>query len=467
MAFVLAIVACALCPPLLLAMLKQPYWGALLVVGSIPLIPLMEIGSTSMAMLIGLAASFCWITNTLALRRPIRLPQFFVALSAYTGVVVISALFNGPLTFDTAQMILSHGSLLILTIFLFNVVDSQERLLQTLGLVSFSLSILLAVGLIIFIFDPSLFSAWHGVNSHRLDFSVGRGKTSADLTAVIVVALLPVQAGLYRGSGRLGRALIIVQVPLWLISLLLVASRSAVVGAVVALGIYLVTAGAGGDERMAEKNGRAKSAALAIAAVAAIFVFPLLNPRYAKRFSQGSATRRVLWRLAVRIFGGNILLGVGPGGFAAASKVSMSPAMLAVLSSEAGRRLALNFNSPHNLVLSLLVETGVIGLLAFGWFIASTLWTGVAAVRYHAITDDDRLMRNILRQLVAGFAGYLAAVMFLGGQRDRTLYVLMSAIAIAATLHRRAAAATSITPANSSAVWLESGPARSVGLATK
>src|SRR5689334_5835821 len=108
MAFVLAIVACALCPPLLLAMLKQPYWGALLVVGSIPFIPLMEIGSTSMAMLIGLAASFCWITNTLVLRRSIRLPQFFVVLSVYTDVVVISALFNDPLTFDTAQMILSH-----------------------------------------------------------------------------------------------------------------------------------------------------------------------------------------------------------------------------------------------------------------------------------------------------------------------------------------------------------------------
>ncbi|MGC8837837.1 MAG: O-antigen ligase family protein, partial [Anaerolineae bacterium] len=74
---------------------------------------------------------------------------------------------------------------------------------------------------------------------------------------------------------------------------------------------------------------------------------------------------------------------------------------MAVLYAERGRRWAW----VSNLVLHLLLDTGIIGLALFGGFVAALLWRGARAAQ----TAGPTLHRRMLLALIAGFVGLLVA----------------------------------------------------------
>src|SRR5579885_280429 len=421
-----------LIPPALTLMVLRPYWGAVVVVASIPIMPFLSLGDTSAAMILGIAATLCWLVNSVATRRPIALPPFAPALLAYI-IIVAASLALAPPSYQNFRMLLTYISLFTLTLLLYNTVDSESLLLELLRIFSLSLTVLMTVGLFVYVFDRSLFLQWHP-NSTRLDFGPS-GKTDNNEVAIYAIALLPAQISLYKSGGTLAKMVTALSVPLWLISLVLIESRGAIVAGAATLVAYFLLVRTGGNAR---KPGIAALPAIAVLLV--VVSAPLFSSDYMARFSHGSATRVILWKIALRIGRAHPLLGVGAGHFAQALTQTMPAGMLKRLLTHTVAKYALHFDSPHNMLLSVVVESGLLGISSFLAFVAICFASAVSAVRQASDSNDrDWLTGDLLLQLTAGMAGFFAGALFLTADRDRMLYVLVSAVAIASLLARKSA----------------------------
>jgi O-antigen ligase len=409
--------------PLLVLVLMTPYWGALLVVASIPVMPFLSLGDTSASMILGVVVSLCWLMNSLMNRRLIKMPLFAPALFAYIAVVIFALLVSGAPAYDTFRMSLTYFSLLALTLLLYNTADSEDRLFRLLKVFSLSLSVLMVVSMFVYFFDHSLFVQWHP-DETRLEFG---SSSDNNEVALYIIALMPVQISLYRRSGTTTRLAVLLSLPLWIVSLIMIESRGAMVAAGATLLAYFVLA----VKRQGIVSSRAASL-LVGGLMALAMATPLLSSTYAKRLLTRSETRLILWRIALRIFRGHILFGVGAGRFADALRVS-SPGLLGLLLRHVSAKLAFNFVSPHNLLLSIVVESGLVGLIMFAAFVLVTFQSGLRALQYGTSHSQVQLVRELL----AGMSGFLAGAMFLTADRDRMLYVIVSAVAIAAGLARR------------------------------
>ncbi|HLY36492.1 MAG TPA: O-antigen ligase family protein, partial [Candidatus Binatia bacterium] len=103
----------------------------------------------------------------------------------------------------------------------------------------------------------------------------------------------------------------------------------------------------------------------------------------------GSVSGRLLiWRATADIVAAHPLLGVAPGGFAGAYPAALH-AIMARPGTDVGLRPTAFATHPHDLVLALVAERGVLGLLAVTWFVTALMrfawrrvqadWTRMAA----------------------------------------------------------------------------------------
>ena len=217
-------------------------------------------------------------------------------------------------------------------------------------------------------------------------------------------------------KSTLARLILVAFCVLDLVTLPLTQSR----GGLVALGIVLVVAFA--------VAGRLRSRAIALGlVVAAIGVgyFAVLAPATLKAralniSAEGSTGRTDLWGLAWRISLDHPIQGIGLANVPVVESRYFSATfnILDVL------RLRHKQFVTHNTYLEILAELGVVGLVLFASVIGGAIAVSLRAVRKIAATGD-RETDALARGVITGVIGLLAAYVFLTGQYDKQLWLLV------------------------------------------
>ncbi len=151
---------------------------------------------------------------------------------------------------------------------------------------------------------------------------------------------------------------------------------------------------------------------------------------YAQLRADSAAARLVFWRVSLRLLDDRWLLGYGPGTFGSLAAIEQ-PAELAV----AGPAASL-LDDPHNLLLDRLLQTGVVGLLAFLALLLTTARRWLFAWRGSA----DRQTLFILAAVLAAMTAFLVQAQATPNVvTTDALFWVMMALAAAGTPRRRTA----------------------------
>jgi O-antigen ligase len=73
----------------------------------------------------------------------------------------------------------------------------------------------------------------------------------------------------------------------------------------------------------------------------------------------------------------------------------------------------------HNMLLTVLAETGVSGVVLFGWFVTWIIWRAFLAAR----SAQDRFLRASAVGLAAGLVGFLVMSTSFDAQRQRVFWM--------------------------------------------
>jgi O-antigen ligase len=248
-----------------------------------------------------------------------------------------------------------------------------------------------------------------------------------ELAALLLPALVFCAFGLLIVERPLSRWALACLLVLFTLALVLAQSR----GAFVALGaVFLAAAMFAGPAR-----ARALVLILCVSAVAVVYYVLVAPPESFERITDfsaaGSAGRSDFWAIALSVVNDHPVQGVGLGNFTvvepvyAAGNVSIE-------------RVDLVFDATkvvHNTYLQLLSELGAIGLLAFTVVALGALTLGLRGVRVLA-SHDERQAELTGRAIVIALVGTLAALVFISGQFEKQLWLLLGA-AMAVTVVSR------------------------------
>jgi O-Antigen ligase len=430
--------------PLFLLLIRSPYSGVLMMLCAIAVEPMTMGHGVSLALIVGLLAGLAWLVRTLATKEKIALPPFWLGLMAYIGAAILSIFAQDPGSVDWVKIAFTYLSYLLTVVLIYNVVDSPEKLRGSVQCFCLGLTALVIGSLLIFLFVPSLYTKLHpseaGVpGGLRMDTGFSDVGHSANSTAKLLVTLIPTQAVLYLSAGIFGKIVVVGSLGLWFIGLALIESRGAVVGALAALTVYAFL-----GQRSIVRRSKQLVGIGSIALVIVLLV--VLNPAYLARFGDLPVPRFILWLIAFRSFLEHPILGVGTGRFTQVVIHNMSPGLAALFSTRIDVHWFVTSGSntvAHSILFNILAENGLVGLLAFTWFIG-----GVLSLGLHTIQVRGRLVptfeSDLTRSLVAGLIGFLAHSLFSGGERERTLYVIAALIAVAAQIERTFHASDSV-----------------------
>jgi O-antigen ligase len=262
----------------------------------------------------------------------------------------------------------------------------RRRLLTVMLAISAASGLLLVVGL-------ATGSAYQTAGTGRFaianqQWPIALGRSSADGLLLSIYAVLAWRTL----GGRLWAAAIL---PILAVAMLAAGSRGPVLGFAVALVVLLALVAGHGRTRQ-------QLSRIAIPVLIAIIFVPLLVPgstvgrALSSIFGGASGLstngRANLWALAYSSFSGHPLLGVGTGSFAAFGTGEFYP---------------------HNLLLEMGLELGVLGAIAAAWFIISSLRRLLAAWRRSLGTD--RLEAAVVTAL---FIAALISAMVSGAIQD-------------------------------------------------
>lgn len=199
-------------------------------------------------------------------------------------------------------------------------------------------------------------------------------------------------------------------------------------GLVAACAAIVAACAVGGPLRPRAVAIACASAALAIGYYA-VLAPATLRERVTQISAQSSASRTDTWRIALRIAGGHPVGGVGIGNFQAvessyiASSLNLPSARLVL-----GNRLVV-----HNTYLQVLSELGIVGLLLFVAILGVTLAIGLDALRrVHPASPTAHTFRGV----VCAVVGLLVAYVFLSGQYEKPLWLLLGVAASLGTVAR-------------------------------
>jgi O-antigen ligase len=236
-----------------------------------------------------------------------------------------------------------------------------------------------------------------------------------ELAAVLVaaVALSLALAGAARGVAA--RAAAIAAAAVCTAAIMFTLSRAGLV----ALGVVLVA----GLVIAARRRGPALLVALVVA-LGVVTYFGFVAPDAARErvTTVESGTGRLdLWQVGWRMVEDEPLTGVGAGNYEVASvHYLLEPGEV-----ERSDFIVDNPKVTHNVYLQMAAELGVVGLALFLAIAATSVASGVAAMRRFA-TVDDRIGAAIARGAVLATIGLLAADFFASGQFSNQLWFLLA-----------------------------------------
>jgi O-antigen ligase len=180
-----------------------------------------------------------------------------------------------------------------------------------------------------------------------------------------------------------------------------------------------------------------------LACVVAAFVVAV-NPGALQRITDiggGTSGRHDIWNVATAIFKQHPIVGIGVNNFQIAEPhFALRPGNVT--------RVTYLVDTPapvHNTYLQLLVETGVIGLIAFLAVVTASLRSAWLAARLFEASGRPTYAQ-LARAILMGTIGMLAAIFFITAGDDWRLWILLGLGPALLTLARRTAPAG--TPAN-------------------
>jgi len=263
--------------------------------------------------------------------------------------------------------------------------------------------------------------------------SAGEGRLSGgiadpnELAAVLVPALVLAAFSLAAVTGALARWALTVAVATFAICLFLTESR----GGLVALTVVLIT----GVFLAGRYRPQAIALGLVIAGLGVAYYTQFATAESLQRvtgfFAGGGTGRTDLWSVALQMIRDHPLLGVGAGNFQTVEP-TYAYGTLNLASIE------FIIDTPkvaHNTALEILAETGIVGFAAFSALIVGCLARVPAALRAFAQADDVP-SEALGRGLAIGIIGMLAALMFISGQYEKQLWLLLGLAAALGSIAR-------------------------------
>jgi O-antigen ligase len=255
------------------------------------------------------------------------------------------------------------------------------------------------------------FVATYAQASERLAGGLGQPDF---LAAMMVPAIVLSMVELALVRHRAARMLLWSLLALFTVSLFLTQSR----GGLVALAVAIVSGTIVG--------GRIRRyfalLAMAVLAVGGAYVAAVASQQALDRLtSPGSGTGRLdLWSIATQMVADHPYLGVGAGNFEI------------VAPQYASRTLNLPYvhlvvdrpHVAHNTYLGVLAELGIVGLVAFGVVVMTILLLTRRATRLFARISSPEL-ELVSRGVLVSLLGLLAAFVFLSGQLEKELWLLL------------------------------------------
>ncbi len=246
----------------------------------------------------------------------------------------------------------------------------------------------------------------------RLTGTVGDPNEEAAVLLAGIVLAVALAAIARRGSLR--RTAFCVAIGVMAVALLSTGSRGGLIAAGGALAAGVV---AGGRWR------RRALAMLTIGGAATVlFVTALAPAGLQQHLSSADSTGRTdLWKVGLRMFEANPVLGVGAGNFA-------TEAIHYVAKSGPLRRADLIVDAPkvaHNAYLQLLDELGPFGLSAFLLIAVASLGTALSAARAFERTGDLEL-ELVARMVMLALVGVLVADFFISNEYSKQLWLLLA-----------------------------------------
>lgn len=255
------------------------------------------------------------------------------------------------------------------------------------------------------------------------------------IPAILIACFLFVSA-----DSRRTRWLSVVVAAIDLVAFVLTQSRGGIVGLTVALLVSIAVA------------GRARPRVLALVLVlVAIGLGYYLTYRPAHVFQSGgagglsatSSGRTDEWHVALRIFRGHPLGGVGLGSYRAAE-----PAYATQTFNLSVPQFIVTYRQlAHNMYLQVAAELGFVGLILFLTILALPL--RLAARSLPKFADASTMLEFPVRGLLAGVVGMLAAYVFLSAAIEKPLWLVLGLLASVPELLREGSEATSPAPLSS------------------
>lgn len=325
-------------------------------------------------------------------------PQYLATTAAkcfttFVGLVVVSFLHGAGLSFSS--QIVSYISFLMLFFVTLTVIDSLKHLR----------CVLLACSGSVAWASLYMIREWqHGVAVYGASFRPGWVTGDSNYFSASAIVILPICACFVsRPFRRWERYYSLVCAALTLLALMIGGSRGGFLALIVATAVLVVTA----RRRVAALVALGLLLAITIAAVPSSPIRRLLEPNYSDKHS--SDLRLQLWNAALSMIKAHPVAGVGLDNFGKWTKYyGVDPNAI--------------LHVAHNTYLNIAAEMGIPGLLAFLLTLALALYRANQTRRL-ANRAGDAFIRDFMRGLLAGLAGYATAAFFVSVQQSRFFWL--------------------------------------------
>jgi putative inorganic carbon (HCO3(-)) transporter len=258
------------------------------------------------------------------------------------------------------------------------------------------------------------------------------GAFDPNYLAAVLVAAIALAAFMLSGALPGERLALIVALGTFGVALILTGSRGGLVAAAVVLVVGVFAAG--------PLRGRAVAIGLIVIAAGLAYYLVLLPPELRDRVSNVSTTsssgRTDEWQIALHMAGDHPIVGVGIGNYPI-SQIAYVTSQINLQKVDYVRNEGL---IAHNTYLEVLAEMGIVGLSLLVAIMGYALVQGWRAIGV-ATTRSGRTTA-IMRGLFVGMVGLMTAYVFLSGQYQKRLWLLLGLLVALPNVARAARAAT-------------------------
>ncbi len=395
--------------PLGLVIVSHPDWGLMAVLFTIPLEDFYRVGglppSFSIIKLLSVGVFGAFLVYFIAFRRHEQLvsAQQNLVISAFVAAILASYFYSidPPTTLRKALVILRMVSLYVLVI---NLVRTERDLRTMVWVLVVSGFICAAYGVYTYYFLPS------DLKGGRISGTMGDPNEFAGA----MVARLPFIVYLWPWSST-RRALTFLSLALVVTLYAIVLSGSR--GGFLALALTTLIMVA-----MQRKRRLLSVMVVILAGLLLIAVMPYhiktrlgLTGEEDRGAKSSQEHRRIFQQFGLRLFLRHPVIGIGFGGFGEAYERSEYRFL--------GRSPTSSKWVAHNMYLEIAVGLGLVGMIPFLYLLFITLKDAYVAARAGAAGG---FTADMGRALVAGFAGFLLASVFLSEQFEKTLWVMIA-----------------------------------------